>query len=153
MLHPDYRDMLVALSDHNADFIVIGAYAMAAHGLVRATADIDIWVRPSQENANRVWAALGAFGAPLHLFSIDDLTRPGVVFQIGVQPVRIDLLTQVDGLVDFDEAMAQAQTVSLDALKVPILSRHHLILNKRATGRPKDLNDVQWLESQDSDNK
>ena len=100
----------------------------------------------TQTASGRRWALSG----PRFIY---DLTRPGVVFQIGVQPVRIDLLTQVDGLVDFDEAMAQAQTVSLDALKVPILSRHHLILNKRATGRPKDLNDVQWLESQDSDNK
>ena len=148
MLHPDFFDMLSMLSDHDVDFLLVGAHAMAAHGLVRATGDIDIWLRPSQENAQRVWRALEEFGAPLHALDPADLTIPGTVFQIGVAPIRIDLLTEISG-VDFAEAWARCGHVELEGLRIPILAREDLVRNKRATGRPKDLADVAWLESED----
>ncbi len=102
-MNPDFRDLLRAFIDHDVDFIVVGAHALAAHGHVRATKDLDVWVRAEQDNAIRVVKALVAFGAPLHDLTVDDLATPGVVFQIGVPPVRIDIITEIDG-VSFNEA-------------------------------------------------
>lgn len=145
MLNADFRDMLSALSDARAEFLLVGAYAVAVHGLVRATADLDIWVRPSEENASRVWRAVARFGAPMESIREEDFRAPGVVVQIGVAPRRIDLLTSIDG-VDFDEAWRERTVVDIEGLRVPVLSRRHLILNKRAVGRPQDLADAARLE-------
>jgi hypothetical protein len=145
LLNPDYRDMLSALNDAGAEYLVVGAFAMAAHGFPRATGDIDILVRPGSANAERVWRALAEFGAPLQGFKTADLEAPGVVFQIGVAPRRIDILSDLSGL-GFEEAWRGRREVEVEGLKVPFLGRAELIKNKRATGRPKDLLDVQWLE-------
>ena len=83
-MNPDFRDMLLRLSEANADFLVVGAYALAAHGLPRATGDLDIWVRATEDNSSRVWEALIKFGAPLSQLSRQDLSAPDIVFQIGV---------------------------------------------------------------------
>jgi hypothetical protein len=149
MLNPDYRDMLSALSEEDVDFLLVGAFAMAAHGLPRATGDIDIWVRPSSENAERVWRALRRFGAPTHDLTVGDLAEPDVEFQIGVAPRRIDLLTSIDG-VSFEEAWPHRVTVTLEELSLPVLARVHLIQNKRAAGRARDLADLAWLEDTQS---
>lgn len=144
-MNPDFRDLLSAFNAHGVEFIVVGAHALAAHGLVRATKDLDVWVRPENENASRVLAALADFGAPLHDLTIDDLSKPGLIFQIGVEPIRIDVVTAIDG-VTFEEAWVdrvQAKFADQDAC---VLSRHHLIVNKRAAGREQDLLDVKWLE-------
>jgi hypothetical protein len=145
LLNPDYRDILSAFSDERVEYILIGAYALAAHGLPRATGDLDLWVRPTPENAQRVWRALGRFGAPLRDLRPEDLHAAGVVFQIGVAPCRIDLLTAVDG-VAFDEAWPRCEEVEIEGLKVPVISRDDLIRNKRASGRVQDLADVARLE-------
>ena len=105
MLNPDFRDMLSALSAEGAEFLLVGAFAMAVHGYPRATGDMDIWIRPSDENAGRVWRALRQFKAPMRNLSVEDLKSPDTVFQIGVAPRRIDLLTSIDG-VEFDDAWA-----------------------------------------------
>jgi hypothetical protein len=146
LLNPDYRDMLFALSEESVDFLIVGAFALAAHGLPRATGDIDVWVRPTRENAERVWRALARFGAPLLDLSLDDLMTPGVVFQIGVAPRRIDILTSIDG-VEFDEAWSARRPLEVEGCALATLSREHLLANKRAAGRPKDLGDVAWLET------
>lgn len=99
MLNPDFAEMLRTLSDEGVEFLLVGAYAMAAHGVPRATGDIDVWVKPSRDNAERVLRALGRFGAPLFDLSAADLARVGTVFQLGVPPRRIDLLTSIDGVV------------------------------------------------------
>jgi hypothetical protein len=101
----DFVEMLSALSVAGADYLLIGAYALAAHGRPRATGDLDIWLRPTRDNASRVWTALVQFGAPLHEISQDDLSEPDVVFQIGIPPGRIDLLTSISG-VEFENAGA-----------------------------------------------
>ena len=145
MLNPDYRDMLSALSAGEVEYLVVGAYALAAHGLPRATGDIDFWVRPSTANAERVLEALRRFGAPLSDLTRDDLARPGTVFQIGVAPRRIDLLTAIDG-VEFESAWRDRESREVDGLSIPVLSRNDLLRNKRATNRPKDLLDAEWLE-------
>lgn len=110
--------MLSALSAAGVDFIIVGAHALAAHGVPRATGDIDIWVRPSAENADRVMRALSAFGAPLFDLSKDDLQRSDTVFQIGVPPGRIDILTGISGMT-FDDAWSRTLTLNLPGVAVP----------------------------------
>jgi hypothetical protein len=136
---------LAAFSAHGVEYIVVGAHALAAHGHVRATKDLDVWVRPSLGNAPNVLRALAAFGAPLHDLSAADLAQDGLIFQIGVPPLRIDVMTAIDG-VAFEAAWADRIEATLGGLAVPVLSRHHLIANKKAAGRLQDLADVEWLE-------
>jgi hypothetical protein len=145
MLNPDYSDMLSALSVEGAEFLIVGAFALAALGLPRATGDIDIWIGRSPENAERIMRALLQFGAPVHGLNVADLESPDVVFQIGVAPRRIDILTSIDG-VAFEDAWASRMMVTFEGLTVPVISRAHLIQNKRASGRPKDLADLAWLD-------
>lgn len=145
MLNPDFREMLSCLKDEGVEFIVVGAYALAAHGLPRATGDIDIWVGNSHENARRVMSALSKFGAPTSELSEDDFTSADTIVQFGVEPCRIDLLTGIDG-VEFEEAWANKVVVTVDSLEIHVLSREDLIKNKRAAGREKDRGDVAWLE-------
>ena len=144
-MSPDFRDLLSTFNAHRVDYLVVGAHALAAHGHVRATGDLDVWVRAELGNARRVIEALRAFGAPLQDLSEEDLTRPGTVFQIGVAPIRIDVLTSIDG-VEFDEAWAERMTANFVDLPVPVLSANQLIRNKRTVGRTQDLADVEWLE-------
>jgi len=146
MLNEDYRDMLRALADEKVRFLLVGAYALAAHGYPRATMDIDIWVMPSSGNAEAVLRALRRFGAPLHDLTKEDLQKEGTVFQIGVAPRRVDILTAVSGL-RFEETFARSIPVDLEGIEVHIPSRDDLIRNKRASGRTKDLADAEALES------
>lgn len=97
MLNPDYRDMLSAFCEERVEFLLVGAYAVAAHGFPRATGDMDLWIRPTVENARRSWRALARFGAPLDNVTEEDLRTPGIVLQIGVAPRRIDVMTAIDG--------------------------------------------------------
>jgi hypothetical protein len=145
VLNSDYKDMLLALSGNGTRFLLVGAYAMGAHGYPRATGDIDIWVEPSEENSRRVYRSLEGFGAPLHEIDKATFAKPGLVFQIGVVPRRIDIITSISGVV-FDEAYRQRQIVEIEGLSIPILSLGDLIRNKRATGRDKDRLDADNLE-------
>ena len=145
MLHPDFRDMLSCLKGAGVEFIVVGAYALAAHGRPRATGDMDIWVRNSPENAQKIIGALAEFGAPLTNLSADDFTAPDLIVQFGVEPCRIDLLTGVDGL-GFDEAWGNKLAITVDGLEIYVLSRADLLKNKIAAGRAKDSGDIIWLE-------
>lgn len=144
-MSPDFKDLLSIFNAHRVEYLVVGAHALAAHGHVRATGDLDVWVRPEGSNAKRVIAALQAFGAPVQDLTEADLTRAGTVFQIGVAPIRIDVLTSIDG-VAFDEAWNDRLTAKFLELPVPVLSAKHLVKNKRTVGRPQDLADVDWLE-------
>jgi hypothetical protein len=126
-LHRDFEDFLHALCDAAADFLVVGAYAMAFHGVPRATGDIDILVRPTSENARRVWQALVAFGAPLASagLTIEDLHTPGTVFQMGVVPRRIDVLTAITG-VPFDEAWSSRVAQTIGGRTIHFIGRESL---------------------------
>jgi hypothetical protein len=143
----DYLDLLECLHREGAEFVIVGAFALAQHGFPRATGDLDVFVRPSPENAARVLAALGRFGAPLHAagVSASDFERPGSVYQLGVVPRRIDLLTEVSGLT-FDEAWTSREERDIEGRPAPFLGYDALIKNKRASARPKDLIDVESLE-------
>jgi predicted nucleotidyltransferase len=145
MLNEDYRDMLHALSDEKVKFLLVGAYALAAHGYPRATMDIDIWIMPSSQNADAVLRALRRFGAPLHNLTKDDLQKDGTIFQIGVAPRRIDIVTGASGL-QFEETYERALSVNIEGIEVHIPSIDDLIRNKRASGRTKDLADAEALE-------
>jgi hypothetical protein len=122
LLNPDFAEMLRALSAESVEYLVVGAYAMAAHGVPRATGDIDVWVRPSSANAERVLRALGRFGAPLFGPTVADLTRDGTVFQLGVPPRRIDFLTSIDG-VKFEDAWPQRLTSRFEDLEVTVIGQ------------------------------
>ncbi|CAB1079158.1 hypothetical protein D1AOALGA4SA_6874 [Olavius algarvensis Delta 1 endosymbiont] len=106
MLNEDYREMLENLLNEGVEFILVGAYALAAHGYPRATGDMDIWVKPDDENSKRIYRALAEFGAPISDIRKDEFGQPGLIFQIGVVPRRIDIITKISG-VEFDEAAAE----------------------------------------------
>ena len=147
MLNPDFRDMLSAFSAENVEYLVVGAFALAAHGIPRSTGHLDFWIRPTGQNAERVLRALSSFGAPVNEVSLEDLQTPDMVFQFGVQPSRIDLLTSIDG-VDFDEAWQRRTTTQVEGINIQLLGVEDLLTNKRATGRPQDLADVAALEAE-----
>jgi len=142
----DFRDLLAELVEAQARFLVVGAHALAVHGVPRATVDLDVWIDASPENAKRVWTALAAFGAPLDTLEIGeaDLTRPDIVVQFGLPPYRIDILTDLSG-VSFAEAWNERVEELFDDVRVPFIGRTALIRNKRASGRTKDLADLEAL--------
>lgn len=145
-MNDDFRDLLIALLDAGARFLVVGAHAMAVHGVPRATGDLDVWFVPEAANADLVWKALAAFGAPLAAlgFTRDDLLSEDHVFQIGLPPRRIDLLTGISG-VGFAEAWAGHVVSRVAGLDIPFIGREALVRNKRAAGRAKDLADLEAL--------
>ena len=138
--------MLSELTEARVEFLLIGAYALAAHGFPRATGDLDLWVRPEPGNAVKVHGALARFGSPLHELSVEDLSTPDVVFQIGVEPSRIDILTTISG-VEFSDAWARRLQIEIEGIQISVIGRNDLIVNKRACGRPKDIADANELES------
>jgi hypothetical protein len=140
----DFRDLLFEFNAQDVEFLVVGAHALAAHGHVRGTKDLDVWVRPDPDNARRVLHALAAFGAPLADLTEDDLSAPGIVFQIGVEPVRVDILTSIDG-VTFEEAWTNRVQAQFSDQTVSVLSRADLVRNKSASGRLQDLADLERL--------
>lgn len=144
MLNKDYKEMLQCLSDEGVKFLLVDAYALAAHGFPRATKDIDFFVWANPENAANLLRALNRFGAPLENLSSADFASEGTVMQIGAGPRRIDILTRIDG-VKFEDAYGRRLTLRLEGVEVPVISRDDLITNKRASGRTQDLADVERL--------
>lgn len=145
-VNEDFRDLLAALVEAGVRFLVVGAHAMAVHGVPRATGDLDIWIERSEANASRVLEALARFGAPVASLglSIADFTRDDHVVQIGVPPRRIDFLTSISG-VEFDQAWGAAIQQDVSGVMVRFLGREALVQNKRASGRAKDLADLEAL--------
>jgi hypothetical protein len=143
--NPDFSELFVALCAEGAEFIVVGGYAVIFHSAPRFTKDIDVWVRPSAENAVRVRLALAAFGAPLGDLTVEDLSADGTIFQIGVPPNRIDILTSIDG-VTFEVAYARSVATTYGDVSIRVLGLDDLIANKRAVGRKQDEIDVENLE-------
>ena len=146
MLNRDFKEIISSFNAERVEYLVIGAYAVAAHGLPRATGDLDLWVHRTPANAERVWRALARFGAPLDRLTKADLLTPDVFIQIGVAPGRVDLFTDIAG-VSFDEAYPARITVTMAGVDVPALGLDHLLRSKRAAGRPQDLADVARLEA------
>lgn len=144
-MNPDFVELLRALFAAEARFLVVGAYAVTVHSRPRSTGDLDLWIEATPANAARVYSALRRFGAPLGELRVEDLHSPNVVFQLGVPPRRIDLLTSLTGLESFEAAWTNRATTGVEGLAVPVLGRADLIANKRALGRPRDLADLELL--------
>ena len=145
-MNTDFKDLLLAFNAHDVEYLIVGAHALAAHGHVRATKDLDLWVRPEKSNAQKVLQALSGFGAPLRDLTADDLSRKETIFQIGLPPLRIDIITTVDG-VEFEEAWPDRLETLFAGVPAFVISRHHLITNKKTSARLQDLADVQQLET------
>jgi hypothetical protein len=145
-VNPDFKELLLAFNAHNVEYLIVGAHALAAHGHVRATKDLALWIRPDEQNAERVLRALSDFGAPSGDLTADDLSRKDTIFQIGMPPLRIDIITAIDG-VEFAEAWPDRLASAFGGVPAPVISRHHLLINKRTAARLQDLADVQQLES------
>lgn len=145
-LHEDYRDLRVLFADASVEFVIVGAYALAFHGAPRASGDIDLFVRPSLANAQRAFDALARFGAPLESAGVTagDFAQPGAVYQIGLPPRRIDVLTEISG-VTFDEAWTSRVVGEVEGRTVGFIGRAALLKNKEASGRPKDIADAARL--------
>jgi hypothetical protein len=144
-MNPDFVDLLRAFIAADVRFLVVGAYALALHGRPRATGDLDVWVDATPENATHVIMALRSFGAPMVDISESDFARPGVTYQIGVPPGRIDILTELTGLT-FAEAWPERVRHPFGDVAVDFIGRAAFLRNKRATGRPKDLGDIEGME-------
>jgi hypothetical protein len=144
-INPDFKDLFAALNGANARYLLVGGYAVAFHSQPRFTKDLDVWVEPEPNNAKHVFSALLSFGAPLSRITQEDLSRPGLILQIGVPPNRIDIITSIAG-VDFQEAWKSKATAKYDDQNIFIISREHLIRNKKAVGRPQDKIDADLLE-------
>jgi hypothetical protein len=146
-LPQDFSDLLIELCQAQAEFLLVGGWAVILYGHVRATDDLDIFVRPSAENSGRVFAALEAFGAPLQAHAVGQahFANEGDAYRFGIAPLKIEVLTKISG-VSFDEALQGSQSFELDGYQIPYIGKSALIANKKSAGRHKDLADVEELE-------
>ena len=142
--HPDFEDFLRLLEEQRVDYMIVGGYAVAFHGFPRFTKDIDVFFADDRENLDRLHAALVAFGFQESTVSVEVLQRPDSVFSIGLEPVRIDLLNRIAGI-SFEEARHKTARGRYGGVDVNFIGRDDLLRNKRATGRARDLGDVEEL--------
>ncbi len=145
MLNEDYKEILQSLLKNKVKFLIVGAYAMGAYGYPRATGDFDIWVEASVENSKKIYKSLSEFGAPLSDITEKSFAEKGIIFQIGVAPRRIDIITHIDG-VTFEDAYKTKELIKIENLQIPFLSIKNLIKNKQSTGREKGKLDVKYLK-------
>ena len=140
----DFKELLVLLNSHHVEYLLVGAYALAFHGAPRFTGDLDVFVKPDPANSARVMASLRDFGFGSVGLSAQDFEKPNQVIQLGVPPVRIDLITTISG-VSWEDAVAEGVAAELDGVPVRFIGRAHLVANKRASGRKKDIADLEAL--------
>ena len=144
-MNPDFKEVLHAFNAHNVEYLIVGAHALAVYGHIRATKDLDLWVRPDEKNAQSVLCALSDFGAPVGDLTAEDLSKRDTIFQIGLPPLRIDVITAIEG-VEFADAWPDRVETVFGGVPAFVISRHHLITNKKTAARLQDLADVQQLE-------
>jgi hypothetical protein len=147
-LNRDLREFIESLNSSGVEYLVVGAFAVAWYGWPRFTADIDFFVRPGQENARAILAALRDFGFGGLDIAAEDLTKRDRIIQLGVKPNRIDIITSISG-VEFEEAWLSRTSGDIDGTPVQFIGRDDLIRNKESTGRPKDLGDAYELRKRD----
>jgi hypothetical protein len=144
-LHPDFRDLLAEFVGAAVEFAVVGGYAVGHHAKPRATKDLDLLLRGTGENLCRAADALERFGAPAFVVAATRTMAPSDVVFMGIEPVRVDMMRTADGI-DTDAVLGRVVKAHLGDLDVPVLALDDLIANKRASGRPRDLLDVELLE-------
>ncbi|MCB0779969.1 MAG: hypothetical protein KDC03_10630 [Flavobacteriales bacterium] len=142
MFSKDFSEFVALLKEHGAEYLIVGGYAVGVHGYPRYTGDLDIWLNPTRANAERVLTALRDFGFGGMAIGIEDLMKENNVVQLGHPPLRIDLLMAIDG-VSFDACYANRKEVDYGGLRMNFISYHDLVKNKRATGRHRDLDDLE----------
>ena len=141
----DYKDLFKILNEEKVEYLIVGAHAVIYYAEPRYTKDLDIWVNPSQENSKRVWKALSKFGAPLTEITLKDFQDSELIYQIGIEPNRIDILMGVAGL-DFEVAYSNKSLSTYDGEPINILNKKDLIKTKKTTGRAQDIIDIENLE-------
>lgn len=146
-IQKDFKEFFALLNAHKVEFVIVGGYALAYHGAPRYTGDIDILVRTGKSNAGKVLKALSEFGFSGLDLSADDFSSPDRVVQLGLPPIRIDILTSLTG-VTWQDATAETLDLDYDGIPVRVIGRNALIANKVATGRTQDLADVEALNKQ-----
>ena len=145
MLNEDYKEMLQILLSNEVKFLIVGAYALGAYGYPRATGDVDIWVDATIENSKRIYRSLSEFSVPISDITENTFAEKGIIFQIGVAPRRIDIITHIDGVI-FQEAYESRENIEIEKLTIPFISKGDLIKNKQSTGREKDKLDANYLK-------
>jgi hypothetical protein len=143
-LPPDFKDFLRLLKDHQVEYLLIGGYAVGYHGYPRATADMDIWIAIHPQNAEKVVAVLREFGFDVPELSVELFLKENQIVRMGLPPVRLEIVTSISG-VSFDECYQERLVETLDDVEVNLISLRHLKINKKASGRHKDLNDLENL--------
>jgi len=144
-LDPDFEDFIQFLNQYEVDYMIVGGYAMAFHGNPRYTGDLDIWIDISESNAEKILLVIQAFGFSSLGFKKEDFLKENLINQIGYPPLRIDILTNIDGI-DFKEAYTQKQVIEIEDLKANYIGLRDLIQNKKTSGREKDIIDVKTLQ-------
>ncbi|MCS7152103.1 MAG: nucleotidyltransferase [Endomicrobia bacterium] len=144
-LSSDYRELLNVLKKYKVRYLVVGAYAVIYYTEPRYTKDIDIWVKPDIKNAVRLYNALKEFGAPLRGIRVEDFTNPNLIYQIGVEPVRVDIIMSLPG-VSFDTAWKRRKKVMYGDIQINLLSIEDLIKVKKKLRRPNDILDIEKLK-------
>lgn len=144
-LAKDFEDFIRLLNKHRVQYMIVGGYALAFHGKPRYTGDIDVWIGISEQNATKLLKVVKEFGLASLGFKKEDFLKEGYISQIGRPPLRIDLINGIDG-VDFDEALERVQEIDIDGLKVAYIGLGDFIKNKEATGRKKDIADIQEIK-------
>ena len=144
-MNADYIDMLKCLNKAGVDYMLVGGWAVNMYGYIRATVDLDIWILADPENAKKVYRAVAEFGAPVSEMKPEEFAEYGMIFQIGVAPCRVDIISKISG-VSYADAVTRAVPKTIDGVNVRIISLEDLIANKKASGRAKDLADVEVLE-------
>jgi predicted nucleotidyltransferase len=145
MFSQDFSEFVELLNKHNAEYLIVGGYAVGLHGHPRYTGDLDIWLNPTEENAMKILQCVNEFGFSSFNLKVEDFTKEGNIIQLGYPPLRIDLLTEIDG-VSFSDCFENRKVVDIDNLKVNFIGYQDLLKNKKETGRPKDLDDIDNLK-------
>ena len=145
MLSQDFKEFVELLIKHKAEYLIVGGYAVGIHGHPRYTGDLDIWLNPTETNAALILKSVNEFGFGSFNLKVEDFTKPGNVIQLGYPPLRIDLLTEIDG-VTFNESFKNRKEVEIDGIIVNFIGYNELLKNKEQTGRPRDIDDIENLK-------
>jgi len=148
MFSKDFKEFVELLIKNNVEYLVVGGYAVGIHGYPRYTGDLDIWLNPTPENARKILVCVNEFGFASFKLTEEDFTKENNVIQLGYPPLRIDLLTQIDG-VTFEECIKNLKEVTIEGVKINFIGYNELLKNKQQSGRLADINDIERLENKD----